>query len=40
LRTGNREAVHQVLGSVRHFATSELDVKELDLEQHIIQWVD
>jgi uncharacterized cysteine cluster protein YcgN (CxxCxxCC family) len=40
LRTGNREAVHQVLGSVRHFATSELDVKEHDLEQHIIQWVD
>jgi uncharacterized cysteine cluster protein YcgN (CxxCxxCC family) len=40
LRTGNREAVHQVLGSVRHFATSEVGVKEHDHEQHIIQWVD
>ncbi|MDG1693815.1 MAG: YcgN family cysteine cluster protein [Porticoccaceae bacterium] len=40
LRTGNRDAVHQVLGSVRHFATSEVGVKEHDLEQHIIQWVD
>ena len=40
LVTGNADAVHQVLGSVRHFAVSELDVKEQDIEQHIIQWVD
>ena len=39
LVTGNADAVHQVLGSVRHFAVSELDVKEQDIEQHIIQWV-
>lgn len=40
LNTGDRNTVHQVLGSVRHFATSEVGVKEQDLEQHIIQWVD
>ena len=40
LITGNRDDVHQVLGSVRHFAVSELEVKKQDIEQHIIQWVD
>jgi uncharacterized cysteine cluster protein YcgN (CxxCxxCC family) len=40
LVTGNRDDVHQVLGSVRHFAVSELEVKKQDIEQHIIQWVD
>ena len=40
LITGDRDTVHQVLVSVRHFATSEVGVKEQDLEQHIIQWVD
>jgi len=40
LITGDRNTVHQVLGSVMHFATSEVGVKEQDLEEHIIQWVD
>jgi len=40
LISGSRDSIHQVLGSVKHFAVSELEVKEQDIEEHIIQWVD
>ena len=40
LLTGNRNTVHQVAASIKQFAVSELEVKDSDIEDHIIQWVD
>ena len=40
LLTGSRHTVHQVGASVKQFAVSELEVKQSDIEEHIIQWVD
>ena len=40
LLTGSRNTVHQVAASVKQFAVSELEVKDEEIEDHIIQWVD
>jgi len=40
LLTGSRHTVHQVAASVKQFAVSELEVKDEEIEDHIIQWVD
>jgi len=40
LLTGSRNTVHQVAASVKQFAISELEVKDEEIEDHIIQWVD
>ena len=40
LLTGSPKTVHQAAVSVKQFAVSELKVKDKDIEEHIIQWVD
>ncbi len=40
LRSGSRDTVHKIGASVKQFAVSELTVKDSDVEEHIIQWVD
>ena len=40
LITGDRQTVHRVGASVKHFALSELEVDSGRMEEHIIRWVD
>lgn len=39
LRTGDREAMHSYGASLRGKVTSELDVHDDDIEDHIIRWI-
>jgi uncharacterized cysteine cluster protein YcgN (CxxCxxCC family) len=40
LVSGDRHSLHAARASVKHLAVSELEVKESDIEDHIIRWVD